>query len=144
MTDIYLIAVDGSRASHRALSYTIDRAKAADAKVVLAHVLEWSPYSFLTKQELEERHARRLQEVVRAETMVLGPMQKTLSEHGLAAECVVRYGHVAETLCDIAKEFNVTQIVVGRMGQSGLTARLFGSVAGSLAQVAPVPCTIVP
>jgi len=34
--------------------------------------------------------------------------------------------------------------VVGRMGQSGLTARLFGSVAGTLAQAAPVPCTIVP
>jgi len=139
-----LIAVDGSSASHRALSYTAERAKAAGAKVVLAHVLEWSPYSFLTKEELEERHARRKQEVARAETIVLGPMQKILSDHGLSVETVVRYGHVTETLCDIAKEFDATQIVVGRMGQSGLTARLFGSVAGTLAQVAPVPCTIVP
>lgn len=144
MTEIYLIAVDGSSASHRALSYTAERAKAAGAKVVLAHVLEWSPYSFLTKEELEERHARRKQEVARAETIVLGPMQKILSDHGLSVETVVRYGHVTETLCDIAKEFDATQIVVGRMGQSGLTARLFGSVAGTLAQVAPVPCTIVP
>lgn len=144
MTEIYLIAVDGSSASHRALNYTMERAKAASAKIVLAHVLEWSPYSFLTKEELEERHARRKQEVARAETIILGPMQQILSKHGLTTESVVRYGHVTETLCDIAKEFNATQIVVGRMGQSGLTARLFGSVAGTLAQVAPVPCTIVP
>ncbi|NBB98460.1 MAG: universal stress protein [Alphaproteobacteria bacterium] len=144
MTEIYLIAVDGSDASQRALSYTAERAKAAGAKVVLAHVLEWSPYSFLTQEELAERHARRKQEVARAESTVLGPMQSILSEQGLAAESVVRYGHVTETLCDIAKEVDATQIVIGRMGQSGLTARLFGSVAGSLAQVAPVPCTIVP
>lgn len=144
MTEIYLIAVDGSSASHRALNYTMERAKAASAKIVLAHVLEWSPYSFLTKEELEERHARRKQEVARAESVILGPMQQTLAEHGLTTESVVRYGHVTETLCDLAKEFDATQIVVGRMGQSGLTARLFGSVAGSLAQVAPVPCTIVP
>jgi len=144
MTEIYLVAVDGSSASHRALTYAADRAKAADAKVILAYVLEWSPYSFLTQEELAERHARRKQEVARAETTILGPMQTALAEHELSAENVVRYGHVAETLCDIAKEFHATQIVVGRMGHSGLTARLFGSVAGSLAQVAPVPCTIVP
>ncbi|CUX81581.1 MAG: universal stress protein family protein [Roseibaca calidilacus] len=144
MTEIYLVAVDGSSASHRALRYTAERAKASGAKVVLAHVLEWSPYSFLTKEELEERHARRKQEVARAETIVLGPMQKILADQGLDAQSVVRYGHVTETLCEIAKEFNATQIVVGRMGQSGLTARLFGSVAGTLAQAAPVPCTIVP
>ena len=97
------------------------------------------PIPFLTKEELEERHARRKQEVARAETIVLGPMQKILADQGLDAQSVVRYGHVTETLCEIAKEFNATQIVVGRMGQSGLTARLFGSVAGTLAQAAPVP-----
>lgn len=144
MTEIYLVAVDGSGASHRAVTYAAQRAKASDGKVILAHVLDWSPYSFLTKDEVAERHARRKQELARAETVILGPMQKLLAEQGLSAEIVVRYGHVTETLCDIAKEHNVTQIVVGRMGQSSLTARLFGSVAGSLAQIAPVPCTIVP
>ena len=36
------------------------------------------------------------------------------------------------------------QIIVGREGSSALEARIFGSVAGTLVQTAPVPCTIVP
>jgi len=56
----------------------------------------------------------------------------------------VRYGHVAEVLCTLAEEFKATEIFVGRTGDTGLQARLFGSVPGTLAQVAPVPCTIVP
>ena len=144
MSEIYLVAVDGSSASHRAVSYTAERAKAANAKIILAHVLDWSPYSFLTKEELEERHARRNKELARAEAIILEPMKQILAKQGLTAESEVRYGHVSEVICTIAKEVQATQIVVGRMGQSGLTARLFGSVAGTLAQVAPVPCTIVP
>jgi nucleotide-binding universal stress UspA family protein len=144
MSEIYLVAVDGSSASHRALTYTAERAKAAHAKIILAHVLDWSPYSFLTKEELEERHARRNKELARAEAIILGPMKQILANRGLNAQTEVRYGHVAEVICTMAKELQATQIVVGRMGQSGLTARLFGSVAGTLAQVAPVPCTIVP
>ena len=36
------------------------------------------------------------------------------------------------------------QIVIGRTGHSELASRLFGSVAGTLAQASPVPVTIVP
>lgn len=35
-------------------------------------------------------------------------------------------------------------IFIGRMGDSGFASRIFGSVAATLAQVAPVPVVIVP
>ena len=144
MSDIYLIAFDGSGASNRALTYGAERAQAQGASILLAHVLEWSPYSFLSAEEVAERHKRRTEEVGRAETVILEPVRKRLTGHGLSVETVVRYGHVAEVLGDLATEFSATQIIVGRTGEKGLQARLFGSVAGTLAQVAPVPCTIVP
>lgn len=144
MPETYLIAYDGSAASERALSFGVARARASDARLLLAHVLEWSPYSFLSAEEVAERHKRRNAEVGRAETVILDPVRKKLSGQGLSVEIVVRYGHVAEVLSDLATEFSATQIVVGRTGEKGLQARLFGSVAGTLAQVAPVPCTIVP
>ena len=144
MSDTYLIAFDGSGASHRALTYGADRAKAQGASMVLAHVLEWSPYSFLSAEEVAERHKRREQEVGRAETIILNPMKEKLTAGGLRVETVVRYGHIAEVLCDLAKEYDASQIFVGRTGEKGLQARLFGSVPATLAQVSPVPCTIVP
>ncbi len=144
MPETYLIAYDGSAASDRALSFGAARARASEARLLLAHVLEWSPYSFLSAEEVAERHKRRNDEVGRAKTVILDPVRKRLTNEGLSVETVVRYGHVAEVLGDLAKEFAATQIFVGRTGEKGLQARLFGSVAGTLAQVAPVPCTIVP
>ncbi len=144
MSHIYLIAFDGSNASHRALAYGVERARASGARLVLAHVLEWSPYSFLTAEELAERHKRRNQEVGRAQDIILKPMEEKLTREGVEVETVVRYGHVAETLCALAEEFEVTQIIIGRTGDSSLQKRIFGSVSVTLAQAAPVPCTIVP
>ena len=144
MSQNYLIAFDGSNASHRALTYGAERARASGARVVLAHVLEWSPYSILSAEEIAERHKRRNEEVGRAENIILNPMKEKLSREGVEVETVVRYGHVAETLSTLAEEYKVTQIIIGRMGESGLQKRLFGSVSVTLAQIAPVPCTIVP
>ncbi|TQM90501.1 universal stress protein [Roseinatronobacter monicus] len=144
MSETYLIAFDGSAASERALEFGAERAHASKARLLLAHVLEWSPYSFLSAEEVAERHKRRTEEVGRAETVILEPVRIKLIEQGLRVETVVRYGHVAEVLGDLATEYSATQIIVGRSGEKGLQARLFGSVAGTLAQAALVPCTIVP
>ena len=140
----YVVACDGSPASERAVAFAIDHARHNGGSVLIAHVLEWSPYSFLTPEELEERHMRRGEELVRAKTALIDPILASISTDGVEVDSVIKYGHVAETLVDIATEAGATQIVIGRTGQSSLKVRVFGSVAGTLAQIAPVPCTIVP
>ncbi len=144
MANTFVAAYDGSPAGRRAVDYAVVQAKAAGASVVVAHVLEWSPYSFLTPEEIEERHKRRAEELKRAETAVVGPLAKELSGSGVKVSTEIKYGHVAETICKIAKDHGASQIFIGRTGHSTIMDRLFGSVAGSLAQIAPVPCTIVP
>lgn len=139
-----VVGFDGSEASRRALDFAISRAKAQGDSIVIAHVLEWSPYSFLTPNELEERHKRRKEELQRAEEAIIQPVVKLVEEAGVSATTVLRYGHISETLCKIAEDEGAALIFIGRMGHSGLSSRIFGSVAGSLAQVAPVPVTIVP
>merc|ERR1711879_441198 len=62
--------------SLRALDFAITRAQAQGDSLLIAHVLEWSPYSFLTPSELEDRHRRRKEELQRAETSVMGPVMK--------------------------------------------------------------------
>lgn len=144
MTDKFVVGYDGSEAAQRALDFAVNRAQAQGATVVVAHVLEWSPYSFLTPTELEERHKRRKEELERAEKVIIEPVRARLEADGIPVETVVRYGHIADTLCDIAEKQGAAQLFVGRDGHSALSSRVFGSVAGSLVQASPVPCTIVP
>lgn len=144
MSSKYVVGYDGSTQSRRALDFALDRAKASGASIVVAHILEWSPYSFLTPEELEERHKRRGEELARAKSMVTEPLEKEIADTGVTIETVIRYGHVVDTLCAIAKETDAAQIFIGRQGEGGIAARVFGSVAGSLVQSSPVPCTIVP
>ncbi len=144
MSNKYVVACDGSPASERAIAYTIDDAKHNGASVLIAHVLDWSPYSFLTPDELEERHKRRSEELGRAKTALIDPILASLSSEGVEVDSITRYGRIPETLCNIVTETGATQLVIGRNGTSGLTTRVFGSVAGTLAQTSPVPCIIVP
>ncbi|MFW5679395.1 MAG: universal stress protein [Pseudomonadota bacterium] len=144
MTQPIVVAYDDSPPSRRALDHAIELARRSDAAIVVAHVLEWSPYSFLTAEELAERHKRRSEELARARKAVVDPLVAELKGKGLKVETEIRYGKVAETLITVAEERDAAQIVIGRTGHSTIATRMFGSVAGSLAQLAPVPVTIVP
>jgi len=144
MSGKILVGYDGSAASERALAYAVKRAKAEGAGLVLAHVLAWSPYSFLTPEEIEERHKRRAEELARAESEVLAPVAAKAKESGVSVETALKYGNIGETLCEIAHEQAVDQIVIGRTGHSSMAERIFGSVVMTLAQAAPAPLTIVP
>ncbi|MDU8943730.1 universal stress protein [Ovoidimarina sediminis] len=139
-----VIGFDDSESARSALDFATNLAKSDGSELVIAHVLEWSPYSFLTPEELEERHKRRKEELNRAETALIGPIAEKLRADGVNVSTVLRYGHIAETLCAIVEEAGASQIVIGRTGHSSLSSRLFGSVAGSLAQASPVAVTIVP
>jgi nucleotide-binding universal stress UspA family protein len=143
MTDIMLVGVDGSQASRRAADFAAARAQAGKARLVVAYVIEWSPYTFNTPEENEQRHKRREEEIARAEAH-LAPLLSELRAGGLEVESVVRHGHAAEALSGLAGEYGAVQIFIGRRGVSKIAAMLFGSVAGSLVQISPVPVTVVP
>jgi nucleotide-binding universal stress UspA family protein len=144
MTDTLLVGIDGSEGGKRAALFAAERAKQSGSRLIVAYVIEWSPYTFNTPQENDLRHKRREEEIARAESDVIQPMVSELKGAGLDVEGVVRHGHAVEVLGQIAKEHRASQIYIGRRGQSKLKALLFGSVASSLVQVSPVPVTVIP
>lgn len=144
MSNKYVVACDGSSASERALKFAVNEAAKHGAEIVLAFVLEWSPYSFLTPEEIEERHKRRKEELERARDSLVKPLLDSVAKSGVKITPEIRYGHVSETLVDIVEKEGAKQLFIGRTGHSEFTARVFGSVASTLAQISPVPCTIVP
>jgi len=144
MTDTLLVGIDGSEEAARAAGFAAARAKAAGADLAVAYVIEWSPYSFNTPEENEMRHKRREEEIERARSQVLDPLVEALARSGVRVQGIVRHGHPAQVLCDLATETGACQVFIGRRGLSRLQALLFGSVAGTLVQVSPVPVTVVP
>lgn len=144
MNPVYLVGVDCSNCSSRALQYARERAEASGGKILVAYVIEWSQYSFSTPQENEERHKRREEELARARAEIVGPIVAELHAAGIEAEGLVRHGHPAETLAALGKEQGATCIIVGRRGSSRLRAKIFGSMASTLVQIADRPVSVVP
>ena len=144
MSRVLLVGVDCSECSDRALDYAAERAEAGKLQLIVAHVIEWSPFSFNTPQENEERHARREEELERAHEEIVDPMVSALRARGIYARGVIRHGHAAETLSAVAEEFGATNIIIGKTGSSRIKTQLFGSVANTLVQVSKLPVTVVP
>lgn len=139
-----LVAVDGSETGKRAIDFAARAARETGDSIVLAYVIDWSPYSFHTPEELAERHQRRESEISRAEDSVLKPEAATLEANNIKVETIVRHGNIGETLSDIAREYDVTQVYIGRRGESKMRTMLFGSVTAALIQTSSVPITVVP
>ncbi len=144
MSECFLVGIDSSDGSRRALEFARKRAKTAGAKLVVTYVIEWSPYSFNTPEENEQRHKRREEEIASATNSVLNPALEQLKSAGIEVEGIVRHGNVADVLNGLATECGADVIIVGRIGESGLKSMLFGSVTTKLIQLASVPVTVVP
>ncbi|MDW8478877.1 MAG: universal stress protein [Xanthomonadales bacterium] len=144
MANIVIVGLDGSEGSRRALDFAIRRAKAGQHELLLACVIPHSTRAILTIDELTRNEAWRLAQRERAEREILGPALALAAEAGVRASTRIEFGEPAEVLGEIAKEIGASHIVVGRRGLSRIKALLFGSVAASLVQTAPVPVTVVP
>lgn len=142
--EIFVVAYEGGENGSAVFDFAIARAKKNDASLLIVHVLEWSPYQFLTPQELEERHARRREEVERAQKAIVDPALARAREAGVEAEARLHYGSVVPLVSKAAEEAGASMIFVGRSGAESFASRVFGSVPLGLAQVASVPVVIVP
>jgi nucleotide-binding universal stress UspA family protein len=144
MSRVLLVGVDCSDCSNRALDYAAKAAEKSKLQLIIVHVIEWSPFTFNTPSENEERHQRREDELERAHREIVDPVVSELRSQGLYARGVIRHGHPAETIDAVAREFGATNVIIGKTGSSRLKTQLFGSVANTLVQISDVPVTVVP
>lgn len=140
-----IVGIDGTDAGQRALAFAKGRAKdEPDAALTIVYVIEWSPFTFQTPEENEQRHVRREQELALAHERVLDPAVATTQSEGFTVEGLVRHGNAAQILESVAVERNAAQIIVGRSTGRRLKDHFLGSVSSRLATMSTVPTTIVP
>ena len=140
-----VVGLDGSEAGARALNFAKEQARRLDeCAITICYVIEWSPFSFQTAEENEQRHKRREEEIALAQSRILDPAVKEAEGGDFDVTGIVKHGDAADILDDVARKHGASQIVVGRVGVRGLKERLFGGVTGRLVTTASVPVTIVP
>lgn len=146
MTATVIVGIDGSEPSKRAVSFAITLAQTQKVNLVVAHVIPWSPYSFNTPTDNEERGEKKQDELRAATTQIIEPAVQAVSGSGSACEVtpVVRHGDPVDTLVALATEYAATSIIVGRTGDSRVKRALFGSIPGHLVHESTLPVTVVP
>lgn len=136
-----VVGVDGSEAGERAARFASRIVRGGT--LVVACVVPWSQFAVQTAEDNEQRRASKQRETEDAHRIV-DPLVEGFAAEGVTVEGVVRHGHPAETLSDLAREHAADHLVVGRVGQSKVRSLLFGSTPGNLIQIALVPVTVVP
>ncbi|MDW3221873.1 MAG: universal stress protein [Paracoccaceae bacterium] len=144
MTTKLVIGLDGQGSGDRAVSYARDLAeRIGDCELLVAYVIEWSPYSFQTAEENAQRHKRREEEISMAKERIVDPAVTGLTEAGMKASGIVRHGDVAQTLNSICEKEGGHQIIVCRSSEGGFATRIFGSSTANLVMSATVPVTVI-
>lgn len=144
MDEKFLVGLDGSECGQRAVKAALHQAAVSHASVVVSYVIPWSPFTFSTAEENALRHKRREEELSRAAEMLLAPEQKRFEAVGIPCEIVARHGHPAKTLVQLAREHEVSMIIIGVIGDTPLKSRFLGGTASTLIQISPCPVLVVP
>ena len=134
-----LIAVDGSKASLKAVQLLIDHAdwfRDAPQVELLAVHLPVPRVSRASKTQLERYYREE------GESM-LAAARKKLDGAGIAYEARVAVGPVAETVVKQAKEKRCDLIYIGTRGMSELGKVLVGSTASKVLHISDIPVLLV-
>ncbi|HEY6093858.1 MAG TPA: universal stress protein [Gallionellaceae bacterium] len=133
-----LIPIDGSANANRAVEHVIaSRAWLKEAPQVFLLNVQWKLASANVKMFINQE---TINAYYREEGMAaLAAARALLDTAGLAYSYHISVGLPAEAIVQYAREQQVDQIVMSAHGQGMLSELLLGSVAGKVAQLAPMP-----
>lgn len=142
--EIVVVGVDGSEAAVRAAHFALAHLRSERARLLVCHVVPWSPFTKQSAEENERRRVAKADETEQAWSDIVQPLVDSVGGAGVEVEGLVQHGHPAEVLCDVARQRGASHLVVGRRGHSRVRALLFGSTPSNLIQLTTVPVTVVP
>jgi nucleotide-binding universal stress UspA family protein len=137
----YLIPVDGSECSRRAVEHVIRLARCPEPPEI--HLLSvrppvdaWEVRSFLNDEEIEQEQQREGEACLR-------DARDLLDAAGVLYQARVEIGPIAETIARFADGHGCDSIGMGTHGRGGLSQLLMGSVASEVVHLSHVPVTLV-
>lgn len=137
----FLVPVDGSECSLRAVSYLIRLAKCREVvEIQVLNVREpadaWEIRRFLNAEEIAELQQREGE-------VDLSEASARLDAAGIAYNAQVLVGPVAPTIARFASEQGCDGIMMGTHGRGGLADLFLGSVAAKVIHLTSLPVTLI-
>lgn len=141
-----LVAVDFSQFSEKALLWGEYAARCFDARLVVLHVVHdpGSAPGYYERAKKRKKHLLRIEEAA-SEMMAdfLEEMCQKYPELPTQLDHRLVVGLPITRILEVAEEIGAQLIVMGSRGRTGLPSMLLGSKAEKVAQLSPVPVTIV-
>jgi nucleotide-binding universal stress UspA family protein len=133
-----LLAYDGSKGANTALNAAINLAKIHQAELWALAVQEKLPRFSGTIDEVKEEKQFADEQYGK----LLEAAKAKAKEAGIELKTLMRPGHPAKTILEVAKEGKLDLILVGHSGLSGVWA-LLGTTAEKVSRHAPCSVLIV-
>ena len=122
----FLVPIDGSQTSFRALETAADMAKAVGGELIVIHVVPSNKVNQLIvvgNKPVKDTSVKPTQ----IGKMVLDTAKDKLKDFAGAAEFDMEFGDAAEMAVTVAREKGAVAIVIGKRGLSGVEEFLLGS-----------------
>ena len=144
MSELYVVGVDGSDGSRKALYVAAQAAHRSGARVLVVHVIGDRPGGDLAPVAPEIAFGQQEAEVAEAHAHMLEPLVAEARDLGVKVELKTLSGEPADALAEIAAAREANQIFIGRKPHSVVHDMLFGNTLLRLARRTTVPVTLVP
>lgn len=141
---LYLVAVDGSEWSKRAVERAISLAEKTEAKVKLLTVKDWTYIQPMALEGVAPPILDQATEERNTIAQVLTPLEKKYADVGVELKTELLWGDPVVVILEQIKKKHVNMLFVGRQGHSRIADILLGSVANKLAHRAGIPIVLVP
>lgn len=127
-----LACTDGSEYSFKAIEEAAKLAACIDnAEVTILNVDEVIPdipyFSEESLKEMEEKNRAGREKI-------LAIAVKIMQDYNVKHDTLIKKGHPASTIVELAKEGNYHMVVIGSRGLGGIKLALLGSVSNTVAQ----------
>jgi len=141
---LYLVAVDGSEWSQRAVERAVQLAMQTNASVTLLTVKDWSYLQPMILEGVAPRVIDQAAEEQNTRDNVLAPLIEKYSHLDVEMSAELLWGDPSVVIREQIKALHANMLFVGRQGRSRLADILLGSVANKLAHQAGIPIVLVP
>lgn len=141
-----LVPLDFSDCAPKLFEEAVSFARAFQANLLVLHVAE-PPRGLPLSAMIHPHHGvetASVESVLRADTEArVAPMLRDAAERGVQAEAIVAFGPIAPTILGTAVRYDVSMIVMGTHGRTGLLRAALGSIAEEVLRRADVPVVTI-
>ncbi len=147
MFERILIATDGSKHSERAAGMGIEMAKLYGSAVTALFVVdigkEYAPLGDLISKVADDLIADIRNNLLDQGEQATRRVEEMAKKAGITASSKITEGYPAEDIIRIAKEGDMSLIVMGGIGATGLEKFFLGSVADKVVRSSKIPVLVV-